>query len=260
MKKCAVFVFLFTCFLLLFAAVSGRSYMAGAQKLFLGMKLKLSEAGQTFDELINKNSLRRENESLRKEISHLKARAVESESLKYENEMLKSALDIKDANISANRINASVVGVNTHGGFFLTVDRGKKQGISKGDVCVFGSALVGKISEVFDSFATVIPITADSCVVGIANSQGDAGVAMGSLPLMAKNMCSVEFFANVQISEGDILVTSGLSDTYPKGLLVGEVCSSDEEILLKTQVDFFKIRTLSVIPSRQEVSREGNKK
>ena len=259
MKKCASFVLLFTCFLFLFTALLGRSYVAGTNDFFSGIKSKLSLAGNTFENFINQNSLRQENEALKKEITDLKAQKAETETLKEENKMLTSALDIKESKIPNTKISASVVGINTYGGFYLTIDRGKNHGISKGDVCVFGSALVGKVREIFDNFSTVTPITADSCVVGVENSHLDAGTVTGKMSLLTKNLCRVEFFGNVSSGVGDVLVTSGLSDTYPQGLLVGEIYSVDDEILLKTQVDFFKIRTLCVIPTNQEVSREGNK-
>ena len=259
MKKCASFVFLFTCFVLVFYAFSGTSYMAGAQNLFSGIKSKLYKGAQSLDSFINKNSLLDENENLKQEITYLKSQLTADEISDTQNRMLTDALKDTKNNTFPNAINASVSAITQQGGFFITIDKGAKQGISKGDVCVFGSALVGKIYRVFENHALVTPITADGCVVGIMNSESMSGVITGSADLINKNMCRLEFFSNTQANNGDVLVTSGLSDTYPEGLLAGETVSNEDGLFLKTQVDFFKLRTVWVIPSFKEVSYGDDK-
>lgn len=256
MKKCSIFVIFFTFSVLMIFAIGGREFVPfeALQKV----RTSLSGVGTAINGFIEKENLAEENNLLKKELTDLKQKEAESEKLKYENEMLKEALSLENPPKNNFRVNATVTGINREGGFFLIIDRGAKHGIQKNNAVVFGSALVGKVASVMPDSATVIPFTSPDCTVGVVSTKGDRGILHSDGGLLPHNMARVELFGNTKIENGETFMTSGLSDTYPADLLVGEVALRDDEVFLKAQVDFFKIQTLSVIPS--EVRREQSRK
>ena len=256
MKKCSIFVIAFTFSVLMLFAIGGKEVVPfeALQKI----RTSLSGVGTAINGFIEKNNLTEENDLLKKELTDLKQKEAESEKLKYENEMLKEALSVENPLKNHYRVNATVTGINREGGFFLIIDRGAKHGIQKNNAVVFGSALVGKVASVMPDSATVIPFTSPDCTVGVVTTKGDRGILRADGRLLPQNMCRVEFFGNTKIEKGETFITSGLSDTYPADLLVGEAVVKNNEVFLKAQVDFFKIQTLSVIPS--EVRREQSRK
>jgi len=254
MKKCGIFVVVFTFCVLMLYAVWGREFFSKETGALQKIRTSLSGVGNAICGFLEKNNLTKENDLLKKELTDLKAESTELEKLKNENEMLKEALSLDNPRKNPYRINATVTGINRTGEFFLIIDRGAKHGIRKNDVAVFGSALVGKVANVLPDSATVIPYIAPDYTVGVATAKGDRGISHADAELVSLNMSRVEFFGNAKVESGETFITSGLSETYPADLLVGEAVVKNNEVFIKSQVDFFKIRTLSVIPS--EVSRE----
>lgn len=250
MKKSALFVFLFT-FLCVSLSIRFKDEIKSTLK---SPFLKISSALTDAQTLIwsDKLALYKENENLKKELSKKDYMLTENELLKKENDELNQLLNLKKQSNPKNIINANVIKVNTEGDFFIVIDCGSTQNVKYDDVVVWGDALAGKVSRVFNQFSYVTPITSPNNEVGIQNSDLSLGLLRGELSLYKKNMCALSFFSENEIAKnGDVISTSGLSSIYPKHLLVGTVLKENGKTLLKTEVDFFKIRTLSVIISEQ---------
>lgn len=248
MKKSVIFVLTFTFCVLVLAGIFGTNLQAFSLKTFSGIKSAFTNSGVAFESFLSSNRLRDENEELKKELSRLNAQDTQIEMLKTENTALRSSLGLRE-NSSYNILcNVSVIDINTTGDFTLTVDRGARQGIKSGDVAVWGGALAGKVTQVFDNYSLITPVSAPYQTTGVSCVDGDSGTVTGSAAYFRENVCLLSFFGeNSNISKGDTIVTSGMSDIYPAGLTVGKVYSTASDIKVKTDIDFFKIRTLTIV-------------
>ena len=248
MKKSVIFVLTFTFCALVLAGIFNTSLYAFSLKAFSGVKSVFTNSGVAFYDFLSSSRLRHENEELKKEISRLNAQDTQIEMLKSENTTLRSSLGLRRNSAYNILCTVSIVDINTTGGFSLTVDRGARQGIKSGDVAVWGGALAGKVSQVFDNYSLITPVSAPYQTTGVCGIDDDSGTVTGSGRYFRENICLLSFFGeNANIAEGDTIVTSGMSDIYPAGLTVGKVCSTDSDIKVKTDIDFFKIRTLTIV-------------
>ncbi len=251
MKKLWVFIVVFSFTAVTLSTFFKSEYLTYSHNFFGGITSNLKETAYAFDGILKGKHLKEENENLKKQLSENKSIQAENDLLKKENQELYQLLKLNKEAYGNNVVNAQVKKVNTVADFSLTVDKGTHSGVKAGDICVWGKAIVGRVTESFDDFSVVTPITAPNSTVGIINSKGDAGVISGNLSLCNKNMCEISFFSDTaKVENHEIIVTSGLSDIYPKGLTVGKIEKEKNTTLLLTEVDFFKIRTVSLISSR----------
>lgn len=247
MKKIALFCGCFTFFVLVFLMAADHSYKEASLTAFSKSRQAVTDLSEGFYAFFNKKSLLRENEELKEKLSE-QITPAGYEYLKLENEQLKKALSVKS---SSNRktVTGRVVEISTQGDFCITIDCGAAHGVNVGDAVVFGNAVAGVITEVFHSYSVFSPITADNRTTGIADKEGNLGTVTGSASLLKNNLCNISFFAESNVGVGDVLLTSGLSDIYPEGLIVGKIHNIGKNITVKTETDFFKARIFSVILS-----------
>lgn len=250
MRKSAYFVFVFT-FLVVFFSISLKSeYIDFSQKAFGKTVERVQRFGDDLYSLINKSQLLEENERLKAELSRIKSLDEENKLIKQENEQLHKMLSLQKKTPYKNKKAANIVALNTFGEFSLIADKGKNSGIKKDDIALWGNALVGKVEQVYSDICYITPITAPDFCVGIINENEDAGLISGESTLCDKNMCRLSFFSNAAESEKDASIfTSGLSDVYPEGIVIGKIQKQNGEAFVKTEVDFFKIRTIHLISS-----------
>lgn len=248
MKKIALFCICFTFFVLVFFMVADHSYKELSLTAFAKSRQAVSEFTEGLHAFFNKKSLIRENEALKEKLAQ-QVTPAGYEYLKTENEQLKNALGL-ESSTHRKTVAGRVVEISTQGDFCITLDRGEVHGVSVGDAVVFGNALAGVVSEVFHSYSVFSPITADNRTTGIADQDGNLGIATGSASLLKNNLCTVSFFGEADVNIGDEITTSGLSDVYPDGLVIGKIHSTDKNITVKTETDFFKTYIFSVILSQ----------
>lgn len=250
MKKSGVFIFIFTFLAVFFAVTLKGQYVNFSQSAFGKTVSKVQRLGDDLYSLINKSQLLEENEQLKAELSQIKSQEAENKLIKQENERLYELLSLEKKMPYKSRQAASIIGLNTFGEFSLIADKGEDHGIEKDDVALWGNALVGKVEQVYSDICYITPITAPDSFVGIMNEKQDAGLTLGTSSLYKKNMCKLSFFSNTaEILTDATVFTSGLSDVYPKGIVVGKIKKQNGETFVKTEVDFFKIRTIHLISS-----------
>ena len=150
------------------------------------------------------------------------------EELQKEVTELKSALDINATLSEYTYVNATVVNRNL--GYWynsLTIDKGSKNGIKKGDAVITSNGIIGKIVSVSNFSSTVKLLTSDeiSNKISVKISSNDEylyGLLIGYDK--EYNVYKLEGITNSNyISEGDIVTTTGLTDYFPSGILIGKV-------------------------------------
>jgi len=134
----------------------------------------------------------------------------------------------------------------------FTINVGSSSNIREDMPVISSGMLVGKISEVHYNSSKVLLITNPNSVVnamlqdsrayGLVKGELGYGLIMDSIPQETK------------INVGDLVITSGLGGTFPKGLLLGEVSeiiSKQGEIFqsaeLKPTLDFSQLELVFII-------------
>ena len=150
------------------------------------------------------------------------------EELQKEVAELKSTLDLNSTLSEYTYINATVVNRNI--GYWyntLTIDKGSKNGIKKGDAVITNSGLIGKIINVSNFSSTVKLLTTEEInnkiSIKITNDDNKYyGLLVGYD--IYNNVYQIEGITESnKIKEGDMVTTTGLTDYFPSGLLIGYV-------------------------------------
>jgi rod shape-determining protein MreC len=112
-------------------------------------------------------------------------------------------------------------------GKYLIINLGKKQGMKENlAVTVSGGMLIGKITEVFDNSSRVMLITnPESVVNSITKTTRANGIITGSYATGVKLEMVNQ---SERIFEDDIVITSGLEEEIPKGLIIGKIYKIEE--------------------------------
>jgi rod shape-determining protein MreC len=108
----------------------------------------------------------------------------------------------------------------------VVIDRGRDAGIEADMPVITPEGVVGKIAAVYAHTAQILLITDPTSGVGCLLEQSRIqGVLKGS----SGNQCELHYVMDDQnVPAGEPVITSGMDQVYPKGLLVGHVVRSEE--------------------------------
>jgi len=109
----------------------------------------------------------------------------------------------------------------------LIIDKGALNGIRKGCPAITYLGLAGRVVETTNTTAKIMLLSApDLGVSAIVQRSRQEGLVCGTLggTLIMKYLPE-----DADIKLQDVIVTSGLNDTYPKGLLIGTVVDIGKE-------------------------------
>jgi rod shape-determining protein MreC len=168
-----------------------------------------------------------QNRRLREENDLLKNKQNESRELYQENRRLRQILSIKK-NSPYKVIAAAVIGRDpSNWSSVVIIDKGKNNGIKPGYIAVNFLGLVGKVVETGGGVAKVMLVNDSNFAVSAQiQSTRQEGAVFGSLG----GVLTMKYLTkSSEVKAGDVVVTSGLSEAYPKGLLIGTVVESGEE-------------------------------
>ncbi len=211
-----------------------------------------------------------ENERLIQEITELKIENRDLESYIEENKRLKNLLDLQESNNTMSTVAARAVSKDYEKWYKgITLNRGKNSGIKKGDPVITADGILGIVNEVGTNWAKVTTIfDAESAVGARVTRTGDIGVVEGDIELSEQGRCKVEYISGTaSIISGDILVSSGVGELYPAGLMIGTVSEVKTDAMGKIEyavveptVDFENIYEVLVVTDfgGEEVSGEEN--
>jgi len=174
-----------------------------------------------------------------------------------ENETLKQQLGFKEKN-KRNSILATVIGNNLEGTEkTIIIDRGEKEGIKIGDPAIVDEGiLVGEVVKVENDISIVRLLSDNQSKIAatIINKEKSLGVVEGGYGLSVK----MNFIPrNEAVQIGDLVVTSGLEENIPRGLLIGKVAAIENEAyqpfqqaVLTPSSDYDRFVYLSIILSK----------
>lgn len=173
------------------------------------------------------SDLKAENEKLLEENNRLLAQNVRLSDQKSENELLRKQLELapKDEYVLEA---AFVIGRDPRGlESWLKIDKGNNFNLKPGmPVIVSDGILVGTIKEVYAKSADITLLSDSASLINVKDVQTQAkGILKGEYGL-GLVMDLVEHSDVLKL--GDEVVTSGLGEAVPKGLLVGEIQQVNE--------------------------------
>lgn len=187
----------------------------------------LAPIGNFLGGAVDYNSLSKENQRLRNQVSAMSVAAAQAAAAEQA-----AAEVLKEQGLTfVGSIPTRTVQVIDRGSsnFYsnLTVDKGTSQGIAVGEPVVAAGGLVGTIATAGAKTSTVRLMSDPSFSVGLSLPGGNIGSASGQgagRPLgVTVDTTSLKTPA---VKIGEILYTSGLSlETFPKGIPVGRVSS-----------------------------------
>ena len=170
---------------------------------------------------------RTENEKLQEQIDTLTTENSNLQEERYELERLRELYQLDQNYSDYEKTAAHVIGKDSGNWFStFTIDKGSDDGIAVDMNVMAGSGLVGIVVDVGPSWAKVRSIIDDSSnVSGMVLSTSDRCIVSGDLSLIDEGQIRFEQMENNenQVSVGDQIVTSYISDKYLQGILIGYV-------------------------------------
>jgi rod shape-determining protein MreC len=160
-------------------------------------------------------------ERLGKEAGILRSQLIAQEELRLENERLRKLLGF--TNESAYRVIAARVIGRSADSWSSTIilDRGSRAGVRGGMAVMTDAGFLGRVMDVTLVSAKVLLISDPGMgISGIVQRSRQEGLVSGTLgtSLVMRYLPEAP-----DIQAGDVVVTSGLNQVYPKGLLLGTV-------------------------------------
>lgn len=191
------------------------------QKGINGMGLWLTDRADYFATI---DELRQENEQLKTELDEVKEKNLVLIQDQIELNNLRELYALDNKIPGYEKVAARVIGKSSGNWFStFTIDKGSKDGILVDMNVICGNGLVGIVTDVMDNSATVRSIIDDnSNVTGMLITSSDTCNIRGDLELIDSGYVHLEYLrGDVNVSDGDMIVTSNISSKYIEGILIG---------------------------------------
>ncbi len=198
-------------------------------------------------------SVRSENMVLRAEAERLRVQALQVEETRSENDRLRRLLALRER-LPLTTLSGEVVGRDA-GGWVraLTVNLGRNTGVARQVPVIVPEGLVGRVVQVRAGTSVVQLLNDPASTVGAVVQrtrtpglvEGDPGGEV-RLKFMARD--------GANVAAGDLVVTSGLGNLFPKGVPIGRVVKIEDKgsalfhfAVLTPAVDFARVEEVLLL-------------
>jgi len=244
------FMFLFfqaICFYLLF------NYNYQHKKIFVNSSTWITasflEVADVFNDYL---SLRRANDELARENAYLRSRL--NENIKLPGSVLNFREEpgtiLNYRYRAAEVVNNSVNRVNN----FITINKGRNDGIAAGMGVISSRGVVGVVRHVSANYATAISLLSHQFNVSAKLRESDFFGVLAWDGLSYQHAILTEIPAHAPLELGEAVVSSGFSVIFPEGVLLGTVESYELNegegfftIKVKLSVDFKNLTHVEVV-------------
>jgi len=170
------------------------------------------------------SSLRSDRASLQAQVVRLQQEVSELEQVKRENETLRKEAGVQGVTKEIPKVAARII---LHTSDLLEhsmiVDVGSEQGVKVGQPVVSEGVLVGRVTDVAANTATIrLIISKRSVVQAWISTSRDKGLLIGD----GNAVFIDKLERSAKVEPGMLVETSGLGDTLPVGLPIGQVSES----------------------------------
>ena len=139
--------------------------------------------------------------------------------LEEENKELKKILDIDYSLTDFDLINASIIERdNTYWLNELTINKGIIHGIANDQIVISKDGMIGKVIDSSYNTSKIRLITGFNSPISVTINDISKLLTIDNYNLYIRGINQ-----NDNIKIGDKVITSGLSDIFPKGILIGEI-------------------------------------
>ncbi|HLZ19537.1 MAG TPA: rod shape-determining protein MreC [Smithellaceae bacterium] len=227
---------------------------APVQKLFNASIEGVENAWMRYIHLVG---LEEDNRNLKKRVAGLQAELILYKEGYLEAQRLKQLLSLQDDH-QHNYLAARVIGKEQAAlSKTLWIDKGSVQGLAAGMPVLVPPGLIGRLTDVsWRSSKVLLLIDENSNVDVLIQRTRVQGIVRGA----GSRGCVVRYISKIQdVKEGDLVVTSGMSNIFPKGLLVGKVSHVDRmdvglflQIRVAPFADFATLEEVLVLTDYQQ--------
>ncbi len=210
--------------------------------------------------------LQRENLKLKQKVAEL-----EKENNRLREEVLASGrlhslLQFRDKNFPSS-IPALVIGKDPSSWFkSITLNRGERDGVRKGMAVIAPQGIIGQILKTSPNYSRVLLITDYNSAIDAITQRTRAKAIVEGL---GENQCQLKYLRrSEEVRVGDKVITSGLTGSFPKGLMIGEIIKVEKSgdgvfqyAELVPSVDLTKLEEVLIItespsPPKEEAERK----
>ena len=182
-------------------------------------------------------SIEQENQRLKDENLMLQAENARLKETEHQNDLLRKEIGFVQERKDLTLIPAQVIARSPVSFMqYLTIDKGSRDGLEDGLAAVAQGVFIGKIINVkAESSEVMLTTNTGSLVPVLLQESRGTGILHGSL----KGLEIQDIPLDVPIKIGENVITSGLGDDLPQGLLIGkveEITSKESEIFQKATV------------------------
>lgn len=210
-----------------------------------------------FRGLFNTTDLDKENEQLKEDLALYEQDKLRLEELERENARLKELMGYIDELGDYKYCTAKIVAKST-GVWFrtFTLNVGRNAGIAVDMAVISSDGLVGKVSEVGSTWCKVTAVIDSSMTIPVMVERTRDNCMIRGLLDPSNTQPDMELYYlpsdRADLSPGDVIITSGIGDVYPKGLLVGTVSevlsgNTGTSAVILPAVDFVHLEEVAVI-------------
>lgn len=233
----------------------------GVQKIIIPISSKITHwrilSQESYDYFANKKIIMEDYNKIKEKNENLEVANAKLANLEQENLELKKQLNFF-SNHNFTNVTAEVVGRNTDSlEKMVIINVGEQSGLKIGQPVITGDGiLIGTVAKVEKNIAMVRLINDNQSKIAatILNKDNSLGVVEGGYGLSIK----MNFIPrNETVLIGDKIITSGLEQTIPKGLLIGEIAIAENEAyqpfqqaVLTSATDLSKLFIVSVLTSK----------
>jgi rod shape-determining protein MreC len=214
-----------------------------------------------FDHYVMLVGASHENLRLKSEIEELQQKIFISSEKEKENLRLKELLDFGTAP-ALKKIIAQVVAWDASSDFrVIRVNKGLDDGVELNSTTITSVGLVGHVYRATNHFSEILTILDRNNRVDVVV---DRTRSFGIVEGYSSTQCLMKYVARADpLQEGDVVLTAGLGDVYPKGIRVGTISKIEKESHGVTQyvevtpsVDFGKLEEVIILVSLEDASRK----
>ena len=184
-------------------------------------------AQEQYDRAFQYDALEQTNEELRRRIAELEELEREYQDAIREKERLENLLGLAEERPELTYEDAQVTRrTSSNWESNLTISKGSGDGVALNDCVIdqYGN-LVGVVTEVGSNWALVSTVLDPDVELGgrVARTDDEA-ILEGDFALMLEGLLKLSYLPeDTQLVSGDQVITSGLGEVFPEGLVVGNV-------------------------------------
>ncbi len=208
---------------------------------------------------LNLIGVKKENRELRGEVASIRARLAALREIQIENERLEQLLNFKNDS-EMDLLPARVIGYDLTFGLgrsTIRIGKGRNDGVKAGQAVVTPAGAVGAVLSTEEGFSSVLVLTDRfSAIDSVVQRSRARGVIVGK-----RSTVQLKYLQRSDdVQKGDLIVTSGIDNIYPKGYPLGRVISVEKKSYGITQkvevepiIDPFHIEEVFVVLNTNEL-------